>query len=61
MLRPEALVSIYFDEQRPLPTELLYIVLQFSGLVRVGSSSIQFWISWRPARQPAFRSPRLSR
>ena len=62
MLRPNALVSVYLDDNRPLPTEILYIILQYSGLIRVGKSSVHFWINWRSSslRKPAGRSPRLS-
>ena len=58
------LVAVYLDELRPLPTELLLICLQYAGLVRVGHSSLHFWINCRPSsavRRSAARFPRLFR
>ena len=63
MFRPNDLVSVYLDDQRPLPTELMYLVLQFSGLVRVGHNSVHFWVNWprhRVVKRPLLRSARLS-
>jgi len=33
MLSPGQLVSIYIDDLRPLPTCIMLLVLEFSGLV----------------------------
>ena len=63
-VNPTSLVDIYFDDQRPLPTEILLICLQYAGLVRVGHSSLHFWINLRPSsavRRSAARFPRLCR
>ena len=64
LVNPNQLVGIYLDELRPLPTDLLLICLQYAGLVRVGHSSLHFWINCRPssaARRSASRFPRLFR
>ena len=55
------LVAVYLDDLRPLPTDLLLICLQYAGLVRVGHSSLHFWINLRPSsgvRRSASRFPR---
>ena len=52
MLSPNALVSIYLDSERPLPTDLLLIVLEYSGLVGLGQRSLHFWVYFtRPLRR----------
>ena len=64
LVNPNQLVGIYLDELRPLPTDLLLICLQYAGLVRVGHSSLHFWINCRPAsavRRSVVRSPRRFR
>ena len=58
MLSPGQLVSIYIDDLRPLPTCIMLLVLEFSGLVTRGHRSMHFWVYWRRpvtlrARQPA--------
>ena len=60
MLNPCQLVSIYVDDLRPLPTELMMIVLEFSGLVHRGQRSLSFWVYWRRpiARLLTSRAPR---
>ena len=52
MLNPYELVSIYVDDQRPLPTPIMLIVLEFSGLVHRGQRSLSFW------RRPVTYAPR---
>ena len=52
-VNPNSLVAIYLDDLRPLPTDLLLICLQYAGLIRVGHSSLHFWINCRP--EPAVR------
>ena len=42
-----SLVSIYVGDERPLPTDLLLIVLEYSGLVDVGQRSLHFWVYFR--------------
>jgi hypothetical protein len=63
-INPNTLVAIYLDELRPLPTDLLLICLQYAGLVRVGHSSLHFWINCRPSwgvRRSGVRFPRRFR
>jgi len=50
MLNPYDLVSIYVDDLRPLPTPLMLVVLEFSGLVTRGQRSMSFWVYTAPAR-----------
>ena len=62
-VNPNRLVEVYLGDMRPLPTDILLICLQYAGLVRVGRSSLQFWVNWRPAsavRRSGVRFPRLS-
>ena len=66
MLSTNDLVAIYVDDLRPLPSELMFVVLEFSGLVTRGHRSLHFWVYWRRpvtlrARQPAGRSRRRRR
>ena len=63
MLSCEELVHVYLHDLRPLPTPLMMIVLEYSGLVTRGQRSLSFWVYWRRpvtsrARQPAGRSRR---
>ena len=66
-ISPNGLVSIYLDNERPLPTDLLLIVLEYSGLVGLGQRSLHFWvyftrpISARRARRFDRRSSNLRR
>lgn len=59
MFSTNALVSVYLDDYRPLPTEILFLVLEFSGLVRFGHRSVHFWVNWR--RQPSAAKKRDDR
>ena len=66
MLSPGELVSIYIGDLRPLPTCIMLLVLEFSGLVTRGHRSMHFWVYWtRPvtlrARRPGARSRRRLR
>ena len=61
MLNPYELVSIYVDDQRPLPTPIMLIVLEFSGLVHRGQRSLSFWVYWRRPVTYAPRSDARSR
>ena len=64
MLSYEELVHIYLHDLRPLPTPLMMIVLEYSGLVTRGQRSLSFWVYWRrpvtsrAQRRPAGRSRR---
>ena len=44
MLSSSDLVSIYFGDERPLPTELLLICLELAGTVGKGHRSMYFWV-----------------
>ena len=44
MLSPEDLVSIYIDDFRPMPTELLLLIFEISGHVGRGQRSMHFWV-----------------
>ena len=46
----QSVVSVYLDEERPLPTELLSLCLQYAGLIRIGRKSLHFTINLRPVR-----------
>ena len=62
-VNPNRLVEVYLDDMRPLPTDLLLICLEYAGLVRVGRSSLHFWVNCRPAsavRRSGVRFPRRS-
>jgi len=61
MLSTNALVSIYLDDARPLPTELLLLVLQFSGLVARGHRSLHFWVYFTRPLVNARRARRFDR
>ena len=43
----KSLVGIYFDDMRPIPCNLLFLCLQYAGLIRVGHSSLQFRVNFR--------------
>ena len=43
-----SVVSVFLDEERPLPTELLSLCLQYAGLIRIGRKSLHFTINLRP-------------
>ena len=61
MLSCEQLVTIYLGDERPLPTPLLLLLLEYSGLVHLGQRSMSFWVfcerpRFTPGRRPAARS-----
>ena len=43
-----SVVSVFLDEERPLPTEVLSLCLQYAGLIRIGRKSLHFTINLRP-------------
>ena len=61
-----SLVGVFLDDMRPLPTELLFLCLQFAGLVQVGRTSVHFYIKvpqrrFSGARRLASQSRRPAR
>ncbi len=58
MLNPNELVGIYIGDLRPLPTCVMLLVLEFSGLVTRGHRSMHFWVFCeRPLSGPRARRP----
>ena len=45
MLSCEQLVTIYLGDERPLPTPLLLLLLEFSGMVHRGQRSMSFCLA----------------
>ena len=67
MISTANLVTVYLGDLRPLPVELLWIVLEFSGLAARGHRSVRFWVycerplTCGPSRRLADRSRRRRR
>ena len=40
----KALVEIYIPKDTVLPAEIIYLVLDYSGLIRIGRHSCVFWL-----------------
>ena len=47
------LLQLFFGEVRPLPDELLFLLLEIAGLARVRNNSLSFyWIYVPPCSRP---------
>ena len=56
-MKRKQLVDIFFGNQRPLPEDILYLILEIAGLAKYGRHMSCFQIFFRPAHKWRERKP----
>ena len=56
-MKRKQLVNIFFGDQRPLPEDILYLILEISGLAKYGRHMSCFQIFFKPSHKWREKKP----